>query len=171
MPQIDAPDELTIPPIFGGNQETFDSLAFWNTRGVICTDEPGGRSTIVISTYLFPLASLERWCSLGSRVSGYLVFHRLVDNFAQVVCPYSDPPPGEDPETWAQWGVGPNGEFAPFQKGDGKWYRDNRLWPNGVHVDGADFYQYIDAPNPAQTGIEALLSLEEFQQVPDPPTS
>ena len=158
-PIIDAPDELTRPVSAGGaSAETWSSVTYWATRGVSVIDDPGGRSTIVLPRYLLPLNELERWCSLGSDVLQYDMYHELSD--VTKVCPYST-----ENETWQQWGVGPNGDFAPFQQA-GKWYRTNRYAPVGERLAASAWYRYIDAPNTAATGIVRILSIEDFNALP-----
>lgn len=164
-PIIDAPDELTIPVAIGGvSQETWDSLAFWNTRGVLAIDEPGGRATIEIPRYLLPLDGVDRWTSLGSIVTQYDVWHEIND--VTKLCPYSvdTGEPGWQQETWETWGVGQGGSFAPVQIGQ-YWYRSNQYAPAGERLASTAWYLFIDAPDTLNTGIVRLLTVEEFQAI------
>lgn len=161
-PQIDAPTELTIPPGVGGiSQETYDTLSWWATRGVQAVDDLArDRTLIAVARQLCPLPTLERWCSLGSSCSGYLVYHELADPEKSVPVSYDPAQPN-----WYEWErLGLSGQ--PIQIG-AFWYRSNQMFATdrGNPLDAEHWYQLIDQPDTLVTGIKRIITVEEFQDI------
>lgn len=174
MPKIDAPSEITIPPdpvpsiakaqsnLPGGvSAATWSDVQFWSTRDIFVNDgEVDGRSHVDQPTRMYlGLPGVDLWCSLGSEIYDYDVWHELDD--VTKVCPYSTEQP---PETWETWGVASNGSHAPVQI-DGKWYRSNLYGEAGQRLPASQWYQYIANPSTATSGIVRLLTVEQFQAI------
>ena len=163
---IDAPTELTLPPAdrarwvgarAGASDAIFDQVQFWATRGVFVVDIAGDRSEIKAPRAYFGLDSLDAWCSLGSEVTDYDIYHEIDDVTKR--CPYST-----SGETWAQWGLGPGGGHAPIEI-DGRWYRSNRYGAAGERLPASQWYRYLATPQTAVTGIQRIMTVEDFLQI------
>ena len=153
---INAPTEITFPPTMGGvSQETWDDLSFWTSRGGSCEDIGNERSEVKLTDRYMPLATLNRWCSLGSEVTDYPCFFEITN--PEDVCPFSDP---ENPETWNEWGV--VGDSHKPVEIEGKWYRSNLEGVQGTPLIATRWYSYINTP---ADGIVRVMTTSEFQDL------
>lgn len=163
-PRINAPDEITLPPGMGGtSQATWDSVSFWNTRGITVDDLDGGRSEILVDRYLLPLSGVDQWCALGSEVFDYEVWHEIDD--ITTLCPYSvdTGEPGWVQETWETWGT-VGASHKPIEI-DGKWYRSNLYGVAGTRLEATKWHAYITTPDRLTTAIIRMLTVEEFDEI------
>lgn len=157
---INAPTEITIPETMGGTSPIcWDDMQFWISRGGSAADVGGGRSEIANLRNYMPLAVVDRWCSLGSEVTEYDVYFEIDD--PNKLCPFSEANPQE---SWANWGLGPGNGHAPINV-DGKWYRSSRYGAAGERLLATEWYDYIAAPDTANTGIVRMLTVEDFQAI------
>lgn len=185
--RITTPYNLTLPTESGGvNKDTWQSVLLYSVRGwaptddmsVPATDPAHGQTTIDVDQWIpenadpgDDFADLFRWCDNGAEIENYLVFHELADITKVVPAAYSAVY-GDPTDTWENWGVVGGVSHAPVQIGS-LWYRSTLYGTQGTPLIASAFYDFTRAPNTNQTGIQRIITVDEFktiQEAATPPT-
>ncbi len=167
-PKVLADYNLTIPTAIGGqNKDTYDTFSLWVQAGYPKTDDkthppgdPANAPTVIEpDVWYVSLDAVFLWCDNGAEIENYQgAYHELADPLKN--CPYSTADPLEN---WMEWGV-VGDSHAPIQIGN-FWYRSMLEGIAGIPIVCTMWFDYMRQPNTNTTGIQRIISVDEFQQI------